>query len=158
MNKNNIFKKASKYLAGAVIFALIITAIPITAMAAEDQNYSSRVKITTDTNIVIPDGATYTYSKGISVEKGATLTISTEGEGTGRLVATSEDNNVAAISVNAGSNLIINGGNIEAKTRTDDAAGIGGDKGKAQRTGWGDRVRPTFALKRPTVQQPDRTR
>lgn len=34
----------------------------------------------------------------------------------------------------------------------------GGDKGKAQRTGWGDRVRPTFALKRPTVQQPDRTR
>ena len=131
MNMKRNTRKISILLVVVIICALGISMIPVTALAAEDKNYSSRVKITTDTNIVIPDGATYTYSKGISVEKGATLTISAEGEGTGKLVATSESNNVAAISVNAGSNLIINGGNIEAKTRTDDAAGIGGDKGKA---------------------------
>ncbi len=95
---------------------------------------NSRLAVEGDVSIVLRNGANLVCSKGISLSDGASLTIYREyGDESeaGKLSARTDNNHVAAITVNDGSSLVINGGDITAETYTDDAAGIGGDNGKA---------------------------
>ena len=98
-----------------------------------DASFSTnkRVKAQGNVHLILCDGVTLTLKKGLTVENGGSLTIWQQSGKTGKLTATSSDDHVAAISVNDGSALTINGGTITATTKTGDAAGIGGDKGKA---------------------------
>ena len=92
-------------------------------------DYDKRLTIRTDTNILLCDGVTLNLKKGLTIEKGKTLNIWCQSGKSGKLVATTSSDHVASVSVNDGSSLVINGGIIQANTKTDDAAGIGGDKG-----------------------------
>ena len=93
--------------------------------------FKKRLMVTTGTvNLILCDGATLEAKKGITVNKTTALKIWQQSGKSGKLVATTTGDHVASISVNEGASLVVNGGIIEATTKTDDAAGIGGDKGK----------------------------
>ena len=93
-----------------------------------------RVTVSGNVNMILFDGCTLTCKKGMALADGAKLTIWQQSGRTGKIVAKSNNDHKAAITVNAGSKLTINGGTIQAETYTDDAAGIGGDKGKSAGT------------------------
>ncbi|MBP5161713.1 MAG: InlB B-repeat-containing protein [Spirochaetales bacterium] len=88
----------------------------------------SRITVSGDAVIVLPDGFTLTASNGISVNNGFALRIETSGTGTGSLDATGADGN-AAIGGDSGSDsgsIVITGGSITAISAEGGAAGIGG--------------------------------
>lgn len=89
----------------------------------------SRLTVEGNVNLILRDGVTITFKKGIDVKDGASLTIWQQEEKTGKLVAKGT-NKKAAISVNEGSAIVINGGTVDADANTNDAAGIGGDNGE----------------------------
>ena len=105
---------------------------------------SSRITVTGDVKLILKNGSTLTAQEGIGVAPGQSLTIyqqPEDGKTTGKLIA-----RAAAGSLNAaigGSNtatgtIVINGGTIDATSRSDDAvstgscgAAIGGGSDKA---------------------------
>ena len=99
-----------------------------------DVTCASRISVKGDVKLILGDGYTLTLNKGIELQSGAKLTIYRQQKETGKLAATSKNDHKAAITVNEGSELTINGGTITAETYTDDAAGIGGDNGKSAGT------------------------
>ena len=95
---------------------------------------TKRLTVEGTVNLIIEDDCTLTLDKGIELKKNAKLTIWQQNGETGALVATSSSDHKAAITVNEGSTLIINGCTVTAETFTDDAAGIGGDVNKSAGT------------------------
>ena len=88
---------------------------------------SERISVTGSVTLVLRDGYTLTASKGIGVNESNSLTIETEGAGTGELIATGP-NWHAGIGgdnhCNTGT-ITINGGKVTASSLTQ-GAGIGG--------------------------------
>ena len=98
--------------------------------AKDSLTFNERVRVNGNFDIILHDDISLNFKKGITVENGSSLTIWVRDKGTGKVTATSDSGSLAAISVNEGSTLQLLGGTIEAKTKTNDAAGIGGDEGK----------------------------
>ena len=84
-----------------------------------------------DVNIVLFDNSTLNFKKGVNITNGSSLNLWVRDGGLGKVTATSSAKNLAAISVNDGSTLSLNGPSVTATTSTNDAAGIGGDSGKS---------------------------
>ena len=95
---------------------------------------SSRISVTGDAVLVLPDGFTLTASNGISVNGGYSLRIESSGTGTGSFNPTGSGGN-AAIGGDSGSDsgsIVITGGTITALSPEGGGAGIGGGaNGKA---------------------------
>ena len=91
--------------------------------------WNNRKFVYNNVRLLLHDGFTLTAEEGIYVPIGTSLTIDADGEGTGRIVASSTDH--AGIGGGGGGNkggtIIINGGNINAESVT--GAGIGGGIG-----------------------------
>ena len=83
---------------------------------------------------VLWDGCKITFTKGLQIEEGSTLTIYAQSTGSnmGKLIIEGSDGDNAAIGGNdgkVGGNLIIHGGNITVKPSSNNAAGLGGGNG-----------------------------
>ena len=103
--------------------------------AYSDTTVSQRLTVASGKTVylILPDGVTLTCSKGIEVPSGTTLIICGQENDSGRLIANSESGN-AGIGGNNGKacgDIIIHGGNIEAKGNDGGSAGIGGGKGQS---------------------------
>ena len=96
-------------------------------VVAGDVTVNLRLLVTGDVNIILRDGATLTATKGIRVDNGNSLTIWSQEEGTGKLIATNEYSHAAIGSVAniACGSITINGGVIQAHGGNN-GAGIGG--------------------------------
>jgi uncharacterized repeat protein (TIGR02543 family) len=98
-----------------------------------DLTFNDRYTISGNMKFIIADGVTVTFSKGIAVNNGATLSIYGQSSDSGKLIANSENYNAAIGSddqdkdsgANGGGAINIHGGTILA-TAGSDAAGIGG--------------------------------
>ena len=93
-------------------------------------DYSERIIVAGDANMILCDGCKLNSPKGIQLTAGSSLTIWQQKNGTGELIAGSEDGNAAIGSnKNQGENLCgtleINGGKITAEAGKG-GAGIGG--------------------------------
>ncbi len=92
---------------------------------------SERISTIGNTSLILCDGATLTAEKGIAVTNENSLTIYAQSGGTGKLVATGEENNAAIGGTKTSQktptygNITINGGVITA-TGGERAAAIGG--------------------------------
>ncbi|MBQ3697679.1 MAG: InlB B-repeat-containing protein, partial [Spirochaetales bacterium] len=93
----------------------------------------SRVTVSGDVVIVLPDDFTLTASKGISVNDGYSLRIETSGTGTSTLKATGSEGNAAigGNSGNASGAITITGGDVTADSSGGGAGIGGGANGKA---------------------------
>ena len=92
-----------------------------------DVTISDRISVTGNVTLVLRDGFILTASKGIGVNEGNSLTIETEGAGTGELIATGAPG-YSGIGGDRFSNtgtITINGGRVTA-TSLSQGAGIGG--------------------------------
>ena len=103
-------------------------------VAKQSSEFSKRMRVEGDVKLIICDSngvnAHVKLKKGLELAPGAKLTIYGQDGVEGLLEAESHNDKVAAIAVNEGSTLIVNGSTVEATAKTVDAAGIGGNKGK----------------------------
>ena len=99
-----------------------------------DVTIGSRITVTGDAVLVLPDDFTLTASKGISVNDGYSLRIEASGSGSGKLSSTSVGGN-SAIGGNScldSGSIVITGGSITATCSEGGGAAIGGGaNGKA---------------------------
>ena len=95
----------------------------------ENKEFSWRLKVQGNVNLILKDGYTLTVRRGISVDAGNSLTIWAQEKGTGKLVADWTESQMPGIGgsgkgVNSGA-ITINGGIITVNGGSN-AAGIGG--------------------------------
>ena len=97
---------------------------------------SSRLVVSGKVNLILCDGVTLTLPKGITVNKGDSLTIWGQEGGTGTLTITNPDISDAGIggSDSAGGTITINGGTLDVRGGAR-AAGIGGGYQSGKRSG-----------------------
>ena len=97
--------------------------------------FSGRIHTDGEVNIILGDGATVDFKRGLEVGENDTLNVYDQKEGTGRLIAFCErfaerdDQNEAAIGADSGNsgNMNFYGGNFEATTKRETrGAAIGG--------------------------------
>lgn len=96
----------------------------------------STVEVYGDVNVIITDNTKWVVER-IHLNNGSKLTIWSETgnkSNWGKLSANTTEDHEAALSVGEGSTLVINGCKVDAASDTDDAAGIGGDKGMSAGT------------------------
>lgn len=96
-------------------------------------NKSERVNLTGDMNLVLCDGSKLTFENGINVPEGVTLTVCGGEQGTGELVASTDDATERYAAIGGGKkqnggSVIIKGGKVTASSSYD-AAAIGGGGG-----------------------------
>ena len=98
--------------------------------------FSSRIHTDGEVNIILGDGATVDFKRGLEVSEGDTLNVYDQKQGTGKMIAFCErfaqrdDQDEAAIggdTKNDGGNMNFYGGNFEVTTKTETrGAAIGG--------------------------------